>query len=111
MVRSLFRTSRRLISPVSRPAALVLAWTHRHTVALWCRSIGEEARQQFALGRPDLARTRRLLSSLWRVSSDSQLANAPELRKIALDDAGVTIDAVENWHGRLLLDTRLGIKQ
>lgn len=111
MVRSLARTAGRLLHPVSRPAALVLAWTHRHTVALWCRSIGEEARQQFALGKPDLSRSRRLLSSLWRVSSDSQLANAPELRKIALDDVGVTVDAVENWHGRLLLDSRLGIKQ
>ena len=111
MVRTLARTAGRLVRPASRPAALVLAWTHRHTLALWCRSIGAEARQQFALGKPDLARSRRLLGSLWRISSDARLANAPELRRIALDDAGVTVDAVENWHARLLLDNRLGIKQ
>lgn len=111
MVRTLARTASRLVRPASRPAALVLAWTHRHTVALWCRSIATEAHQQFTHGKPDLSRSRRLLTSLWRVSSDARLANAPELRRIALDDEGVTVDAVENWHARLLLDSRLGIKQ
>lgn len=110
MVRTLARTARRLVSPVSRPAALMLAWTHRHTVALWVRSISTEAREQFALGRPDLSRSKKLLKSLWRVSTDSELANAPELRRLAIDDVGITVDAVETWHGRVLLDTRLGIE-
>ena len=109
MVRTLFRTAGRLIRPASRPAALVLAWTHRHTVGLWCRSISTEARQQFALGRPDLSRSKKLLKSLWRVSTDSELANAPELRRLTIDDAGIAVDAVETWHGRVLLDNRLGI--
>lgn len=87
----------------------MLAWTHRHTVALWLRSISTEARQQFALGRPDLSRSRKLLKSLWRVSTDTELANAPELRRLTIEDAGIAVDAVETWHGRVLLDSRLGI--
>jgi len=109
MVRTLARTAKRLVSPASRPAALVLAWTHRHTVALWCRSIGTEARQQFEDRKPNLSRSKNLLKSLWRVSSDAQLANAPELRRIVVHDAGITVDAVETWPGRYLLDSRLGI--
>ena len=87
----------------------MLAWTHRHTVALWCRSIGTEARQQFEDRKPNLSRSKNLLKSLWRVSSDAQLANAPELRRIVVHDAGITVDAVETWPGRYLLDSRLGI--
>ncbi len=109
MVRTLARTARRLVRPASRPAALVLAWTHRYTVALWCRSIGAEVRQQIDDRKPNLSRSKRLLKSLWRVSSDSRLANAPELRRIAINDAGITIDAVETWQSRYLLDNRLGI--
>ena len=88
----------------------MLGWTHRHTVALWCRSIGTEARQQFADGKPSFSRSKRLLKSLWRVSSDAQLANAPELRRIVVHDAGITVDAVETWSARYLLDSRLGIE-
>lgn len=109
MIRTLARTAKRLVSPASRPAALLLAWTHRYTVALWCRSITTEARQQLAQGKPDLPRSRKLLASLWRVSTDSRLANAPELRRISIDDEGLTVEAVETWQGRFLLDTRLGI--
>ncbi|CAN5641208.1 hypothetical protein BH10ACT2_BH10ACT2_22210 [soil metagenome] len=109
MLRTLARTTKRLVNPISRPAALVLAWTHRHTVALWCRSLTTEARQQLSQGKPDLSRSRQLVASLWRVSTDARLANAPELRRIAIDDGGLTVDAVETWQGRLLLDSRLGI--
>ena len=109
MVRKIARTASRLVRPASRPAALVLAWTHRYTVALWCRSIGTEVRHQFDDRRPNLSRSRHLLKSLWRVSSDAKLANAPELRRIAINDGLITIDAVETWKGRYLLDNRLGL--
>lgn len=111
MVRALARTARRLIRPASRPAALMLAWTHRHTLALWGRSIGKEVRQQIDVGKPDLPRARKLLTSLWKISSDAQLANAPELRRISIDGDRVTVDAVETWQSRYLLDNRLGIGQ
>ncbi len=109
MVRTIARTARRLVRPASRPAALVLAWTHRYTVALWCRSIGTEVRHQFDDRRPNLSRSKNLLKSLWRVSSDANLANAPELRRIAINEGGITIDAVETWTGRHLVDSRLGV--
>ena len=111
MVRKLARTASRLVRPASRPAALVLAWTHRYTVALWCRSIGTEVRHQFDDRRPNLSRSGHLLKSLWRVSSDAKLANAPELRRIAINDGLITIDAVETWKGRYLLDNRLGLNK
>jgi hypothetical protein len=111
MVRTLARTASRLVRPASRPAALILAWTHRYTVALWARSIGAEARQQFDARQPNFSRSKQLLKSLWRVSSDSRLANAPELRRIAINDAGITIDAVETWQGRYILDNRLGLNE
>lgn len=111
MIRTLARTASRLVRPASRPAALVLAWTHRYTVALWARSIGAEARTQIDARRADFTRSKHLLKSLWRVSSDSRLANAPELRRIAISDAGITIDALETWQGRYILDTRLGIDE
>ncbi len=109
MARLVLRTLRLLTRPLSRPAALFLAWTHRYTVALWWRSMRDEFGQQIALGRPNVARWRHLLTSLWRVSSDARLANAPELRRLAIDGVGVTVDADHTWHGRYLLDTRLGL--
>lgn len=111
MIRALARTARRLVRPASRPAALVLAWTHRHTLALWGRSIGHEVRQQLDAGGANLPRAKKLLTTLWKVTSDNQLANAPELRRISIDGDRVRVDAVETWQSRYLLDSRLGISR
>lgn len=109
MFRMLVRTVRHLLRPISRPAALFLAWTHRYTVALWWRSIRDEFVAQYRSGTFDPARWKQLVSSLWRVSSDARLANSPELRRIAIEGSNVTVDAAETWQGRFLLDTRLGL--
>lgn len=109
MFRIAHRLTRRLVRPISRPAALYLAWTHRYTVALWWRSLVGETKDQIGNGRLVLSRWKKLLVSLWRVSTDPRLANSPDLRSLAVDGSNVTVDAAESWHGRYLLETRLGL--
>lgn len=109
MFRITPRLTRRLIRPISRPAAIYLAWTHRYTVALWWRSLVGEVKDQIGNGHLVLGRWKQLLTSLWRVSTDPRLANSPDLRSLAVDGSNVTVDAAESWHGRYLLDTRLGL--
>lgn len=111
MIRFIARGIARAIRLIIRPAIIIYAWTHRHTVALWGRSISNEARQQVAQRKADPERSKKLLSSLWQVSSDASLENAPELRRIALTDNGVSVDADDTWSNRELLDSRLGGSQ
>jgi hypothetical protein len=103
------RTTRPVVRPISRAAIVVLIWSQRHTVALWFRSIRDEVMHQTSRRRTDPRRWKRLLSALWRISSDPRLANTPELRRIALDGDTVTLDASETWHGRYLLDNQLNL--
>ena len=56
-----------------------------------------------------MRRWKRLISALWRISSDPRLANTPELREISLEGETVTLDASETWHGRFLLDSQMNL--
>jgi hypothetical protein len=109
MIRTLSRTTRPITRPISRSAALLLAWSQRYTLALWFRSFRDEVMHQLSRRTFDPQRWKRLLSSLWRISSDPRLANTPELRKITLEGETVTLDATETWHGRFLLDSRMNL--
>jgi hypothetical protein len=109
MIRFLSRSARPVTRPISRSAALLLAWSQRYTIALWLRSIRDEFMHQLSRRHTDLPRWKRLFSSLWRISSDPRLANTPELRKISLEGESVTLDATETWHGRFLLDSRMNL--
>ena len=109
MIRILRRTARPVLRPISRSAVLLLFWSQRYTLALWFRSIRDESMHQLSRRRTDVRRWKRLLSALWRISSDPRLANTPELRRIALDGDTVTLDASETWHGRYLLDNQLNL--
>jgi hypothetical protein len=95
--------------PISRSAALLLAWSQRYTLALWLRSIRDEFMHQMSRRQTDMRRWKRLISSLWRISSDPRLANTPELRKISIEGDSVTLDATETWHGRFLLDSKMNL--
>jgi len=111
MIRFLARTARPVTRPISRSALVLLAWSQRHTLALWFRSIRDEVMRQTSRREFDPRRWKRVLSSLWRISSDPRLANTPELRRITLEGNGdtVTLDATETWHGRFLLDNELNL--
>lgn len=61
----MFRLFRRFFRPLSRPAALLLAWQHRKTLAMWARSVRDEAQYARVAGRPDVARWKALLPALW----------------------------------------------
>jgi hypothetical protein len=109
MIRFLRRTTRPVLRPISRTAVVLLLWSQRHTLALWFRSVRDEFMHQTSRRGTDVRRWKRLLSALWRISSDPRLANTPELRRIALDGDTVTLDASETWHGRYLLDSQLNL--
>jgi hypothetical protein len=109
MIRFLRRTTRPVLRPISRSAVVLLMWSQRYTLALWSRSVRDEFMHQLSRRRTDPRRWKRLLSALWRISSDPRLANTPELRRIALEGDTVTLDASETWHGRYLLDSQLNL--
>jgi hypothetical protein len=93
-----------LLRPFRRSAWLLLAWTQRHSVALWWRSLQGELRR----GRPiDRTRVRRLAVALFRVASDPRLSNAAELKQLSLMDDVVVARTDEHWTGRPLLTTVL----
>jgi len=115
MIRALIRlmsgTVSHLVRPITRPATLFLVWTQRYTIGLWSRSLLAEARHQWTKQGFDPRRAQQLLRSLVRVSSDPRLANAPDLRKLTIDQGGdVIADAAHDWHGRYLLDLRVGMR-
>ncbi|HZI44322.1 MAG TPA: hypothetical protein VFD53_03815 [Ilumatobacter sp.] len=109
MIRFLRRTTRPVLRPISRSAVVLLMWSQRYTLALWFRSVRDEFMHQLSRRRTEPRRWKRLLSALWRISSDPRLANTPELRRIALEGDTVTLDASETWHGRYLLDSQLNL--
>jgi hypothetical protein len=108
MFRLLTRTFRHTFRPLSRPAAIFLAWTHRYTVALWGRSLIDEGRYQASMRAVAPTRWRKLLTALWRVTSDPRLANAPELHRLTVVGDRVAPEVPDTWHARHLLDVRLG---
>ena len=74
---SLWRRPLALLHPFRRAAWLLLAWSHRHSLALWWRSL----RAELTGGRPiDLGRVRRLAAVLMRVTADPRISNASELK-------------------------------
>jgi hypothetical protein len=78
----------------------LLLWSHRYTAALWWHSLRAEVGQG---RRPDLARLRKLVVVLYRVTSEARLANAPQLRALRIADDTVIVDADTHWHERDLL--------
>lgn len=92
---------RRLFRPFSRTALLLLAWNHRQTVGIWGRSLAAELRRG---GSPDLGRVKRLVGSLWRLSTntlDEELAGVRRLRVVdgdlvTIEGDGLGVDVAAN---------------
>lgn len=102
-IRSVLRTGRVAAFPLTRTALLFLAWTNRHTVGLWFRSI----RYELSSVGFDPGRMRMLLQGLWAVSSDRRTTNAEPLRKIIVRDDGFGIEARDGWIGRATVENLL----
>jgi hypothetical protein len=93
-----------LVRPFRRAAWYLLLWTQRHTLGLWWRSL----RTEVGKGRPiNTAGLRRLSSTLFHVTADPRLSNAPELRQLTLTDDVVLAETDEHWAKRDLLVTVL----
>ncbi len=95
----------RLLSPFRkfrRGVWLLLLWSNRHLLGLWARSLSQELRHPV-----DPARTLRLVRGLLRVTSDSRLSNAPELRSLRVVDDAVIATADASWRHRSTVRTVL----
>ena len=100
----LLRASLLIVRAIRRPAWWLLAYSQRHTLALWWRSL----RAELGRGRPvDTARLRRLATALYHVSADSRLSNAPELKSIDVVDDVVVAHTDEHWAKRPILASTL----
>lgn len=102
-IRSVFRAGRFAAFPLSRTMVLMLAWTNRHTVAFWFRSI----RHEISRSGLDVGRLRLLVRGLWAVSHDRRTANAEALRMLTVRDDGFGIEAREGWTGRATVESLL----
>ncbi len=79
------RLPRRLIGwlvwPPSRAVAVLLAWSHRQTVAMWWRSLAAEVQR-----RPfDPKRLVALVRTLWKASTDPRLRGLGGIRSLSVD--------------------------
>jgi hypothetical protein len=100
-ITSLLRTGR-LAFPLTRTALLLMAWSNRHTLSLWFRSIRREVSAGF-----DLGRLQTLLRGLWAVTSDRRTTNAEALQMITVRSDGFGIEARDGWIGRATVETIL----
>ncbi len=83
-----------LLRPFRRSAWLLQAWTQRHSLSLWWRSLRGELRR----GRPiDRTRVRRLTVALAHVAVDPRLSNAAELKQLSVVDDVVLAHTDEHW--------------
>jgi hypothetical protein len=101
---SILRRPFSLLHPLRRSAWIFMAWSQRHSLALWWHSLRAELRP----GRPvDVGRIGRLASVLARVTIDPRLSNAPELKQISIDDGVLLAHADEHWSKRPILTSTL----
>jgi len=89
------RLTRRAIGVVVWPPTRILAgallWSHRHTLALWGRSLAAEVQR-----RPfDGQRLAALVRTLWKVSTDARLRGVGGIESITVDTAVDPSDATQ----------------
>jgi hypothetical protein len=99
---------RSLANPFTRTALLAFAWSHRHTIMRWGRSLWNELRRP---GRIDPRRLTLIGKVLWAITSDERLARSRKLRHVRLDGSTLVIDASPGWTGTArLVDELSGIE-
>ena len=107
MIRSL--TKRGLLGPVARAAIISWLWRYRHEFLRWGRSLWNEL-----IGREGRASPTRALRTghlLMAIAGDDVLRNAPELKRITLQDGVVDLQVKNGWRELpRLLDRVRGVK-
>jgi hypothetical protein len=101
----LSRTLVKLIGALRRHAWWLLAWSQRHTLTLWGRSLRAELTGR---GSTDVGRVRRLVTALYKVSSDWRLTNSAGLTLLTLVDDEVVAHTDPHWPQREVLVSVLG---
>jgi hypothetical protein len=92
----MLRTLRVMANPFSRTAMIAFAWSNRHTILRWGRSLWNELRQP---GRIEPARLMLIGRILWAITRNDRLANSNKLRHVGLDGSTVVVDAAPGWEG------------
>jgi len=83
-----------LFNPFTRTAVLAFAWTHRHTILRWGRSLYVELRRP---GRIEPRRLQLIARVLWAITSEDELAKARQLREVRLDGSVLVLDTTPGW--------------
>ena len=93
-----------LLRPFRRSAWMLFAWSQRHSLSLWWRSLRAEVKP----GRPiDFGRVRRLATVLMKVTTDQRISNASELKQLTLVDDVVIAYTDESWAKKSILISTL----
>ncbi|HUF96479.1 MAG TPA: hypothetical protein VMM60_00020 [Ilumatobacter sp.] len=97
----------RAANPFTRTALLAFAWTHRHAILRWGRSLSTELRRP---GRIEPRRLQQIGRVLWAITRDDSLSGAKQLREVRLDGDVLVIDAQPGWKREArLVDALSGI--
>ena len=105
---SKIRPIRRARLLMTRPAWMLLAWSNRHTLRLWVRTLLNEIKTQRPL---DSRRLLTLTRALVRVTTDSRVANSRELRMLWLDGDALLADAEPGWRHHYVISEMFGTSQ
>ena len=90
----MFRIARRLTNPLTRTAILAFAWSHRHAIMRWGRSLWTELRRP---GRIEPRRLQQIGRVLWTITRDETLSSAGELREVRLEGDVLVVDTTPGW--------------
>jgi hypothetical protein len=105
---SKIRPTKRVRQILTRPAWMLLAWSNRHTLRLWGRTLLNEIKTQRPL---DARRLLTLARALIRVTTDSRVANSHELRMLSLQGESIVADTQPGWRNRYVIEEMFGTSQ
>jgi hypothetical protein len=100
----MFRLARKLTNPFTRTAVLAFAWTHRHEILRWGRSLWAELTRP---GRIEPSRLSTIAQVLWKIAGDESLSRSKKLRSVRLDGDVLVLDTARGWRGTPVLVSRL----
>lgn len=90
----MLRRASTLFNPFTRTAVLAFAWTHRHTILRWGRSLYSELRRP---GRIEPRRLQLIARVLWVITGNDEFAKARQLREVRLDGDVLVLDTTPGW--------------
>jgi hypothetical protein len=88
------RRASTFFNPFTRTAIIAFAWTHRHTILRWGRSLYSELRRP---GRIEPRRLQLIARVLWAITSNDELAKARQLREVRLDGNVLVLNTTPGW--------------